>query len=221
MKVGKIYRLKPNLTIDYFFDTTSKSEFTMHLRENNKVCSPIRIEPGPTGKIAYFTFDGSPYEYDLLESYWGLFMEVEENKNSDITGVLHEKESTFHGSANLDSFKIKPGGLTPSDLTIKKLSIQTETAKYLKTLEIIEEPGLRTQDLLKFILDNIVCENPTFDISFVLGKSSVEKDQLLWDVYKAYNAKIAIDNVVALAQAEQSKLDNILDNYSYNPLGTL
>lgn len=208
MKVNTWYKLKSNFTIDDFFDVTSKAEFAAHLRENNKKCMPTRIESGQQHEVAYFVFDGVPYEYDLIEPYWDFFEEVEECEPDSSDSLLYPAKVSYPAKA-----------LNASDFTIKNLKIQTETAKHLEKLEIIEEPGLRTQDLLKFILDNIVCEHPTFDISHVLGKPSEEKEQLLWEIYKAYHAKIAIDNVILLAQKEESKLSNFLDSYSYDPLG--
>lgn len=206
MKVGVEYLLQ--ISLDEFVDNTQKREFAMHLRNNNFHCSPVRVEDGAKQKIAYFVFEGSVYEYELAEDYWHYFSEVTSFSSKPIQVKDYASSSAKVNTAvSTVAFK--------QDYLLENLSIQSGYGRALKKINIDADPILQSKDLLKFILDFILCENSRFDVSEILGMNAENKEAELWELYKAYYGKLAIDNVSRLVQEENERLGAVLDSFGY------
>ena len=204
----------------------------MQLRDNNFYCTPAQIEDDANGKVARIAFPGVIYLYDLPEEYWCYFVEdnnhsrskdvdFKETRSKDVE-VKEDISETQQVLNTNNTIQFKNGYYKTDVSEINKLEslhIQAGFGRGLKKIDITDDPIMQSKDLLKFILDFILCENSIFVMGALLGMSADNKEAKLWELYKAYYAKLAVDNVSRLVHEENERLGMVLESFGYDPLG--
>lgn len=214
MEINKKYAL--NVTPEVFAEQTGKKELAYLLREQGYVCIAGMYE-GVVEKIASVS-DGV-YEYEIPEYLWCWFIPYvepaiatleeakapEPGKHNFIDGKLFE--------INKDSIKTIEVGSSPS---FEKLEIQSAYGRNLTTFAVVDDPVLRTEYLMKFVTEHILTDDPLFILDGIMDKTPEEKESYLWELYKVYQRKLAINKIHELVVAERNEIDKLLSTYEYN-----
>lgn len=213
MEIKKKYTL--TVSPDVFAEKTEKVEIARLIRENGYVTITYH-NYGTNGRTAVVS-DGI-YDYDIPADLWKWFKpyaeiatleEVKAPEPSPLTTKFDFIDSGYGKCVPASTFSLD---------NIKSLSIQSDFGIGLEKIEIIDVPGLRTEQLMKFIMEHILNEDPLFVMDSVLNDNAApeEKEAYLWELYKLYQRKLAVNHVYDLISKERNSIQQQLAKFEYN-----